>query len=72
MQAGMRECYVDDDAFPNLIERRFFAATEAVRTTQVECDMLREVADLAMQSWREARTRLAELEALREGFGQEL
>jgi len=72
MQAGMCDCYEDDDAVPNLIERRFFAATDAVRMTQVECDVLREVAGLAIQSWREARTRLAELEALREGFGREL
>ena len=60
----MIDRYVDRDAAANLLERRWFASITAVRTMQAECDVLREVMEVAETAWRRARTRLAELESL--------
>ena len=55
-----------------LPERRWFASITAVRTMQAECDVLREVMEVAETAWRRARTRLAELESLRDALGDQL
>jgi hypothetical protein len=68
----MIDGYADRDAAANLIERRWFSSITAVRTAQAECEILREVMELAESAWRRARTQLAELEALRDAFGEEL
>jgi hypothetical protein len=67
----MLDCY-DDDAVPNLVERRFFAALAAVRTLEGECEVLREVMELAAEAWRGARTRLVDLETLSDELGMQL
>jgi hypothetical protein len=62
----------DADAAANLLERRWFSTIAAVRAMQAECEVLREVMELAEASWRRARTQLAEYEALRDALGHEL
>jgi hypothetical protein len=62
----------DDDAVANLLERRWFAASAAVKTLQGECEVLHEVMNLAEDGWRHARANLAELKALRDALGQQL
>ena len=61
----------DADAAANLLERRWFSTLAAVRAMQDECEVLREVMELAEASWRRARTQLAELESLRDALGDE-
>ena len=68
----MIDRYEDVDAETNLLERRWFAALAAARTLQSECEVLREVMQLAEASWRRARAQLAALEALRDGLGEEV
>lgn len=62
----------DDDAAANLLERRWFAASAAAQTLQGECELLREVLELAEDAWRNTRGRLAELETLRDDLGRQL
>lgn len=54
----------DNESDAVLLERRWFAAHQAVRAMRAECDILREVMDTAEANWRAARTRLADLNAL--------
>ncbi len=68
----MIDRYMDRDAAANLLERRWFASITAVRTMQADCEVLREVMEVAEASWRRARTRLAELESLRDALGDQL
>jgi hypothetical protein len=67
----MLDGYDDDDVTVNLVERRFFAALAAANTLQGECEILREVMDLAEEAWRAARAQFAELEALRDALGKQ-
>ncbi len=67
----MLDCY-DDDAVPNLVERRFFAALAAAQALKGECEVLRDVMELAEQAWRGARTRLVDLETLSDELGKQL
>lgn len=60
------------DAAASLLERRWFASLAAVRTMQAECEVLREVMEMAESSWRHARSGLARLEALRDALGEQL
>jgi hypothetical protein len=62
----------DSDAAANLLERRWFSTIAAIRATQSECDLLREVLEISEASWRQARAKLAELEQLRDALGDEL
>jgi hypothetical protein len=66
------EHHAEGDAAADLLERRWFASLTAVRTMQTECEVLREVMELAESSWRRARGELARLEALRDALGEEL
>jgi len=68
----MLDFYDDDDAAANAIERRWFAASAQARIMQDECDVLREVMDLAEEAWRRSRAQLAELEMLRDALGERL
>lgn len=68
----MAEGCADRDAETNLLERRWFSSITAVRAAQAECEMLREVVELAEAAWRRARTELVEIEALRDVLGEQL
>lgn len=48
------------------LERRWFAAYKHAEALRVECEILREVMEVAHANWREASGRLADLEALRD------
>jgi hypothetical protein len=62
----------EGDAAATLLERRWFAATSAARTLQAECEVLREVMELAEGAWRRACCELNRLEALRDALGERL
>jgi hypothetical protein len=62
----------DDDAMANLVERRWFAASRAVTEMHGDCEVLREVKDLADEAWRRARAQLADLETLRDALAERL
>jgi hypothetical protein len=68
----MIDSYTDRDAAANLLERRWFSSLAAVRAAETECEVLREVLELAESAWRRARTQLAELECLRDALGEEV
>jgi hypothetical protein len=68
----MIDGYTDPDAAANLLERRWFSSITAIRAAEAECEVLREVLELAESAWRRARTRLAELECLCDALGDEL
>jgi hypothetical protein len=68
----MIDSYTDRDAAANLLERRWFSSIAAVRAAEAECEVLREVLELADSAWRRARTQLAELECLRDALGDEV
>ncbi len=62
----------DPDGDARLLERRWFSSIAAARVAQAECEVLREVMELAETAWRRACMHQAELEALRDGLGEEL
>jgi hypothetical protein len=64
--------YVDDAAAVDLLQRRWFAAFKAASLVRTECEVLLEAMALTEESWRQARIRLAEMEALRDALGEEL
>ena len=68
----MIDGYPERDTAANLLERRWFSSITAVRAAEAECEMLREVLELAESAWRRAHTELAELECLRDALGDEL
>jgi hypothetical protein len=68
----MSERYMDRDAAANLLERRWFSSIAAARAMQAECEVLREVLETAEAAWRGARTKLMELECLRDALGDQL
>ena len=62
----------DDDGLALHLERRWFAAERAAAEAKVHCDTLSQVLELARAEWMRARVRLAHLEALRDGFSDEI
>jgi hypothetical protein len=62
----------DGDAAANLLERRWFAAFKAASGVRAECEALLESMAISQAAWSRARTRLCELEALRDELGAEL
>ena len=68
----MIDRYIDRDAAANLLERRWFSSIAAVRAAQAECEVLREVVELAEKAWRRSRDHLAEIETLRDALGDQL
>jgi hypothetical protein len=61
-----------EDRAASLLERRWFAAGRAAAAMGAECDALAQVRDMADDAWRDARSRLLHLEALRDALGEEL
>lgn len=68
----MVNLYVDGDAAANLLERRWFAAFKAASGARAECEALLESMAITQGAWGRARSRLCELEALRDALGEEL
>jgi hypothetical protein len=68
----MHTRFEEDDAADVLMERRWFAVNRAAGQLQDECNALAEVLQMAQDAWRGARSRLMELEALRDALGEEL
>jgi hypothetical protein len=62
----------EDDAARASIERRWFAFDRAANCLRGECESLAEVLQATQDAWHDARSRLAELEALRDALGEEL
>ena len=62
----------DGDAAANLLERRWFAAFKAASEVRAECEALLESMAISQDAWSRARTRLCELEALRDALEAEL
>jgi hypothetical protein len=62
----------DDDAAANLVERRWFAASAAVKAMQGECAVLQDVLEISKDAWLHARAHLVELEVLRDALGTQL
>jgi CHAD domain-containing protein len=61
-----------DDAEADRLERQWFGARRAAAEARSECEILSEVMARVADSWRDARARLAELEALRDALGDAL
>ncbi len=68
----MIDLYAERDAAANLLERRWFSSIAAARAMQTECEVLREVMEIAAAAWRRARTQLAAIESLRDALDAEL
>jgi hypothetical protein len=62
----------DQDPEISQLERRWFAAARAADDARSECDALVRVLELTRSAWRDARARLARLEALRDALGGEI
>jgi hypothetical protein len=62
----------DDDLADGLMERRWFAIDRAAGRLQSECNTLAAVLELVEDAWRGARSRLVELEAIRDALGREM
>lgn len=62
----------EDEAARAAIERRWFALHRAAGQLQQECDDIAEVLRSTQDAWRDARSRLSEIEALRDALGEEL
>src|ERR1700680_1816569 len=60
---------MDGDAAANMLERRWFAAFKAASGVRAECEALLESMAITQTAWSQARVRLSELEALRDGLG---
>jgi len=68
----MHTCFNDDDTADYLMERRWFAIDRAAARLENECATLAAVLKMAEDAWRGARSRLVELEAIRDALGQEM
>jgi len=64
--------YVEGEPAAELLERRWFAALRAAKSAQAECEALMEVMQIAEQAWRRTRSKLSELETLRDALGEQL
>jgi hypothetical protein len=62
----------EDDPADGLMERRWFAIDREAERLQSECDTLAAVLAMAEDAWRGARSRLVELESIRDALGQEI
>jgi hypothetical protein len=62
----------EGDFAENLLERRWFATMAAARAKQAECEVLLKVVAQARASWRDSRTELMNLEALRDALGEKM
>jgi hypothetical protein len=62
----------EDGAARAVIERRWFALHRAAGRLQQECEGIAEVLQATHDAWRDAHSRLSEIEALRDALGEEL
>lgn len=68
----MHTRFDEDDPVDGLMERRWFAIDRAAGRLQNECDTLATVRAMVEDAWRGARSRLVELEAIRDALGREM
>ncbi|MGA2397340.1 MAG: hypothetical protein ABSG30_04645 [Steroidobacteraceae bacterium] len=68
----MHTGFDEDDTARASIERRWFALHRAAGRLQAECEGLWELLQATQDAWRDARSRLAGIEAMRDAFGEEL
>ena len=61
-----------EDAAADRLERRWFAAFKAASAARAECEALLDQMERLEIEWSCARTRLAEIEAIRDSLGEEL
>ena len=54
------------------LERRWFAADSACTAQLLECESICRSLELVAKSWSQARSRLLDLEALRDALGEQL
>jgi hypothetical protein len=64
--------YADGEPAAELLERRWFAALRAAKSAQAECEVMLEVVELAQEACRRTRSKLTELETLRDALGEQL
>jgi hypothetical protein len=68
----MIDNFADGDPATEMLERRWFAAFKAASEARAECETLVEELEMTELAWKNARTRLARLESLRDSLGEEL
>jgi hypothetical protein len=68
----MHTGFDEDESARAMMERRWFALHRAAGRLQEECAGLAEILDAAQAASRDARSRLSELEAMRDALGEEL
>jgi hypothetical protein len=68
----MHNGFDEDEAARAAIERRWFALHRATGRLQQECEGLADAMQAMQDAWCNARSRLSELEALRDALGEEL
>jgi hypothetical protein len=61
-----------EDAAADRLERRWFAAFKAASAARAECEVLLDQMEKLEAEWCSARSRLAEIEAIRDSLGEEL
>ena len=61
-----------EDVAADRLERRWFAAFKAASAAREECETLLDTMERFERQWNDARTRLADLEAIRDSLGDEL
>ena len=62
---------LDDTLDSSVREQRWFAAVSATKALQAECDVLRQVRDLADAEWQVARARLESFETLCDALSED-
>jgi len=67
-----KDCFADEEPGAQIWERRWFAASAAVKSVQAECEVLLGVVELAVDDWQRTCAQLARLEALRDALGERL
>lgn len=60
------------DGFVGHLERRWFATDSAYTAQLQECESICRSLELVAKSWSQARSRLLDLEALRDALGEQL
>jgi hypothetical protein len=69
---GMHVRFDDDELADGLMERRWFAIDRAAGRLHSECEALAAVIEMAEDERRGVRSRLMELEAIRDALGREI
>jgi hypothetical protein len=58
-------------AAATILERQWFMAYQRVESLRTDCEILREVMEVAQANWRDATARLTRMEALCDALGEE-